>query len=189
MLLEDYLKDLIVRFRGISDSQEQRLRCFHRYEVQVEGWLKGELLYFLHEEKGAGRIMHFDREVSVGPTRKKVDLKIEIPTDSGTLEAWIELKHWLIGPQKGTHYNAQFYFRESGSVGIKPDAEKLSRITNGSKLLLILATKNPGVDDWSAGVSEFNSKFSPLHLKSLTSPSDYPDYYYLGFLEVTRPQA
>ena len=184
MVLEDDLKDLVVRFKEVLDSKEGHLNCFCKYGVQLEGWLKGELLYFLDNEKSAGRIAHFDREVSTGMERKKVDLKIKISTSSAALEAWIELKHWLIGYQRGTPYNAQFYFGDSSSVGIKPDAEKLSGISNGGKFLLILTTANPGINDWSTGVNKFNRKFSPLHLRSLTNPADFPNFYYLGLLEV-----
>jgi hypothetical protein len=57
-----------------------------------------------------------------------VDFKVRIPTSSGVLEVWIELKHWLIGRQQGKTYNAQFYFTDP-RVGIKPDAEKLCCIS------------------------------------------------------------
>ncbi|MBA7689106.1 hypothetical protein ES703_97601 [subsurface metagenome] len=186
MIFEDHIKDLIVRFKEVLDSKEKTLNCFCKYGVQLEGWLKGELLCFLDNEKGAGRIAHFDREVSVGMGRKKVDLKVKMSTSSSSLEAWIELKHWLIGYQKETLYNAQSYFGDPSSVGIKPDAEKLSEISNGSKFLLILTTANPGMNDWSTGVNKFNRKFSPLHLKSLTTPADFPSFYYLGLLEVAK---
>lgn len=186
MVFEDHFKDLIVRFKGVLDSREKTLNCFCKYEVQLEGWLKGELLCFLDNEKDAGRIAHFNREVSVGMGRKKVDLKVKMLTSLGGLEVWVELKHWLIGHQKETLYNAQFYFGDSSSVGIKPDVEKLSKISNGSKFLLILTTANPDMNDWSTGVNKFNRKFSPLHLKSLTTPADFPSFYYLGLLEVTK---
>lgn len=186
MILEDRLKELIVRFKEILDSKEEILRCFCKYGVQLEGWLKGELLYFLDKEKSVGRIAHFDREVLMGIGKKRVDIKLKMSTSSGALEAWIELKHWLIGHQKGTPYNAQFYFGDPSSVGIKPDAEKLSEISNSSKFLLILTTANPSVNDWSIGVNKFNKKFSPLHLRNLTDPADFPSFYYLGLLEVTK---
>jgi hypothetical protein len=90
----------------------------------------------------------------------------------------------LIGYQKGTSYNAQFYFGDPSSVGIKSDVEKLSGISNGGKILLILTTANPGNGDWSTGVNKFNRKFSPLRLRSLTNPADFPKFYHLGLLEV-----
>ncbi|MDO9098258.1 MAG: hypothetical protein Q7U60_09065, partial [Candidatus Methanoperedens sp.] len=159
------------------------LNCFCKYGVQLEGWLKGELLTFLDNEKNAGKIAHFDREVIVGLGRKKTDLKVRTNSNE---EAWIELKHWLIGSQRGTQYNAQFYFGDPSSVGIKPDVEKLSQLSNGTKYLLILTTANPSLNNWSTGVDKFNSKFSPLRLKSLTTPTDFPSFYYLGLLEIIR---
>lgn len=181
---EDHLKDLIVRFKGILNSKTGLLDCFCKYGVQLEGWLKGELLCFLDNEKATGKLASLDREVSLGVGRKKVDLMFKIQTSSGVLEAWIELKHWLIGYQKGSRYNAQFYFGDSSSVGIKPDVEKLSEISSGGKFILILTTANPGMDDWTTGVDKFNRKFSPLHLESLTNPAEFPSSYFLGLLKI-----
>ena len=55
----------------------------------------------------------------------------------------------------------------------------------GSKYMLILATANPGEQDWQAGITRFNTKFSPYYLTSLTKPSDFPQAYFLGLLRVT----
>lgn len=101
------------------------------------------------------------------------------------MTAWIELKHQLIGYQKETKYDAKFYFGDKSSVGIKPDVEKLAGISNGG-FLLILTTENPGINDWTTGVSKFNEKFYPLRIKSLTNPEDFPSFYYLGLLEVIQ---
>jgi len=184
MMPEDHLKDLIVRFKEILNSKTGLLDCFCKYGVQLEGWLKGELLCFLDNEKATGKLASLDREVSLGVGRKKVDLMVKIQTSSGALEAWIELKHWLIGYQKGSRYNAQFYFGDSSSVGIKPDVEKLSEISSGGKFILILTTANPGMDDWTTGVDKFNRKFSPLHLERLTNPAEFPSSYFLGLLKI-----
>ncbi len=184
MNAENYVKKMVSCFKEILDAHDKHLECFCQYGVQLEGWLKGELLCFLDNEKTAKKIVNFDREVQLGTRRQKVDFHLEIPTDATTLNAWIELKHWLIGYQKGTKYNALFYFGDASSVGIKPDVEKLIKITQGGKYLLILATANPGVDDWSNGVAKFNDKFSPLRLKSLTNPAEFPQSYFLSLLEV-----
>lgn len=183
---EEFPKDLVIRFKEVLKSKEDILECFCKYEVQLEGWLKGELLYFLHREKDAGRISHFDREVPMGMGRKRVDFKVGMAANSGGLEAWIELKHWLIGDQKGIPYNAQFYFGDPSSVGIKSDAEKLNAIADGSKFLLVLTTANCGISDWLAGVDKFNRKFSSFYLESLTSPFDFPSSFYLGLLKLTE---
>lgn len=185
MVLENQLKDLLFRFKKILDSKENILSCFCKYGIQSEGWLKGELLCFLDNEMAMGSLADFDREVSPpGMGRKKVDFKVRMSTSSGILGAWIELKHWLIGYQKGVKYGSQFYFGDTSSAGIKPDVEKLSEISNGGRFLVILTTKNPGKDDWLTGINNFNKKFSPLHVKNLTNTADFPTFYYLGLLKV-----
>lgn len=186
MTPEDHLKNLFVRFKEILNSKKELLDCLCKYEVQVEGWLKGELLCFLDNEKATGRLAGLDREVSLGVGRKKVDLMVKIQTSSGALEAWIELKHWLIGHQKKIRWKAQSYFGDSSLVGIKLDVEKLSEISRGGKFILILTTANPGMDDWTTGVDKFNRKFSPLHLESLTNPAEFPSSYFLGLLKISK---
>ena len=188
MTLEDQLRESVFRFKENLDAHEELLKCFCQHGVQLEGWLKGELLYFLHNEKSMGKIVDFDREVSLGKGREKVDFRVKMSTSSGVLDAWIELKYWLIGYQKGTRYGAVFYFGDPSSVGIKPDVEKLNRIPDGGKFVLVLAAANPEVQQWTSGIDKFNKKFSPLHLKSLTDPAEFPHSYFLGLLSLACRQ-
>ena len=160
------------------DTRQEILECFCAYGVQLEGWLKGELLYFLDIEKTAGRLNDFDREASFGQGRRRVDIKI---TEEDGLATWVELKHWLIGYQRGYKYDAGFYFRDPSSVGIKPDVEKLM-LAHGRKYLLTLMTANPGVEGWFGGLEVFNRKFAPLRVSPMTDPADYPAHYFLGLL-------
>jgi len=175
---ETQMIELVKRFQEVLDVRPGILECFCDHGVQLEGWLKGELLYFLDAEKAGGRLYDFDREVSFGQGRRKIDIKL---TGEDGLATWVELKHWLIGHQKGSKYNAGFYLRDPSSAGIKPDVEKL-RPTSGSKFVLILATANPGAKDWFSGVEAFNRKFTPLRISPLTDPADFQAQYFLGLL-------
>jgi hypothetical protein len=166
------------------NDHEELLKSFCRHGVQLEGWLKGELLYFLDNEKKQKVIIDFDREVALGKEIGKVDLRLTFSAPAGFVDAWTELKYWLIGHQRGSSYGASFYFGDPSSVGISIDAQKLLRIPNGLKYILVLAVANPGSDDWSSGVEKFNSKFSPLHLTSITDPENFPESYFLGLLNV-----
>ena len=100
---ETRMIELVERFREALDGRRDILDCFCNYGVQLEGWLKGELLYFLDAEKSGGRLYDFDREVSFGQGRRKIDIRI---TGANGLATWVELKHWLIGYQKGYKYDA-----------------------------------------------------------------------------------
>jgi hypothetical protein len=91
--------------------------------------------------------------------------------------------YWCIAVFK-CKSDAVGYFGDPTSVGIKPDVEKLSEIQKDVKFILVLATANPGVSDWSTGINKFNRKFSPLHLESLTDPSKFPDSFFLGLLKI-----
>lgn len=180
--------DWALRLKKSLDSRQRVLECFCKYGVQVEGWFKGEILCFLDDEKVCGRIASFDREVVIESSgkKKKVDLKMRIISYDVGAEVVIELKHWLIGYQKGTKYNANFYFRDPTSVGIRPDIESLSNVSGHDRFMLILCTANPSIEDWMSGVTEFNRKFNPLHIESLNSPAEFPSFYFLGCLKVSR---
>lgn len=183
--MENDLRLLISDFKNTLNGHEELLKCFCKYGVQLEGWLKGELLYCLDNEKKQKAIIDFDREVALGKEIGKVDLRITLPSASGFVDVWVELKYWLIGYQRGTPYNASSYFGDPSSVGISVDAGKLSRIPRGLKYILVLAVANPGSDDWTTGVEKFNTKFSPLRVASITSPEDFPQSCFLGLLRVT----
>jgi hypothetical protein len=181
---DNEMLDLVLRFQNVLNNREGILVCFCDQGVQLEGWLKGELLYFLTQEKADGRISSFDREARFDGNRGRVDIRIDVETNEVATNAWVELKHWLIGYQRGTRWGARDYFGDASSVGIKPDAQKLIAISSGKRYILVMTTSNPGTDHWSAGVELFNQKFHPLRVETMANPEDFPHYYFLGLLKV-----
>jgi hypothetical protein len=178
---------LVSRFAEYLRRSERQLQCFHEYELQVEGWFKGELLCFLDQEKPAGHLLDFELErlVHVGDGRRGMRVDVVLQFDNKSL-SWVELKHWHIGTQNRTYYGCDWYFRN----GVEPEVEKLLTIPeDGDKFMLVLLTKNPGPEEWDAGVRDFNTRFSPLSVCSLTNPSDYPDFFFLGLLRVCPKEA
>ena len=185
MNTDDFMTQLVVRFSRQLQRQQGKLRCFHQQGVQLEGWLKGELLYFLDGEKANGRIWDFDREVRIDleGRRKRIDLLVFPKSQHKSSACWIETKHWLL-EQKGDVYRPIFYFSDKSSVGIWPDADALRQIPEGSKFILTLMTANPGPNDWAKGVEKFNEKFGPLSLRNLTHPSQFPISFHIGLLRL-----
>ena len=171
--------EIVNGFKKVLELRKNVLQCLCNYGVQTEGWLKAELLYFLDTLKASGDLRDFDREVEFGQGGKKIDIKL---TDTNDEDAWVELKHWLIGDQRGRRFGASFYFKDN-EKGIKSDVEKLKQIS-GNKYLIILTTANPGTDAWFEGVKQFNDKFAPLNVTPLTEPKDYPMHYFSGLLSV-----
>ena len=184
MSSDSQIMDLVSSFRNAMEAHEEHLKCFCAHGVQLEGWLKGEFIHFLDQHKSMAKIVGFDREERAGKGRKKVDFRLEFLGEMGTRHAWLEIKHWLIGYQKGCKYDALFYFSDPSSVGIAPDIKKLANIQDDDKYLLVLATANPGENEWFKGVDKFNQKFAPLSLKPVTKPKDFPSYYFLGLLKI-----
>jgi len=98
---------------------------------------------------------------------------------------WVELKHWLIGHQRGVRWSPSSYFGDPTSVGISPDVEKLKALdASGERGLLILMTANPDPQAWRDGLDKFHAKFAPRMLRSHSDPTDFPTSYFLGLLEV-----
>lgn len=173
------MQHLLEHLRAQFDPLDDRMRSFARHGVQLEGWFKGELLVALDSLKAAGVIKKFDREV------KRPEGRIDLVIDSPGLH-WVELKHWLIGSQRGTTYGPGFYFGDPSSVGIVKDVDKLLRIPpQVGRWLLLLLTANPGRAAWNSGLAAFNNKFAPRHLDSCTDPSEFPSSYFLGLLRVS----
>ena len=173
--MQDIMPAIKRHFDGLTD----RLSCFRDLEIQTEGWLKGELLFALSRLQSEGLLQDLDREVRLDA--KRIDVAFR---RAGT-QHYIELKHWLIGLQRGFSYNSNFYFSDSTSVGLVPDVDKLRRTPDdGARWILILHTSNPGPEQWTAGIAKFNEKFAPRTLAACSAPTEFPDTYFLGLLRV-----
>jgi len=173
-----HMERLVPHLRDHFDPLQDRLLCFAKYGVQTEGWFKGEMLFFLDKLVERGIVTTFDREV------RRETVLVDLQVRLNQLH-WLELKHWLIGKQKGTTYGASFYFRDRSSVGIIRDVSKLLACPAGDpRWLLILASANPGVEAWRRGVEGFNDKFKPIRVTSHTDPGEFPTSYFLGLLSV-----
>lgn len=174
--------ELLPAMKQYFDRMQNRFSCFCHLGFQSEGWFKGELLTFFSELQQGAVIQELNREVTVGTNR--VDIRIRL----NETYHWIELKHWLIGKQKGTHYNPGFYFGDPTSVGITKDIDKLCTLM-GCRWMLILLTANPGRDEWLSGVEKFNRKFAPRQLESRTQPDRFPSAYFLGLLDCSLTES
>jgi hypothetical protein len=174
------MERLIPHLRTHFDALQDRLLCFTKHGVQTEGWFKGELLVLLETLVQKKVVESFDREVR--QTGALIDLLVV-----SDRRHWVELKHWLIGTQKGTAYGPSFYFRDSSSVGIVRDARKLlSCPAEDQHWLLILAAANPGVELWRKGIQGFNEKFYPIRLETRTDPAEFPSSDFLGLLHIDQ---
>jgi hypothetical protein len=186
----DYMMDVVARLRMVLDAHDRHMRLFDLHAIQVEGWLKGELLHFFDAEKTNGKLHNYwsesPPEYQTGPSQKRIDYELELLDGTTMTKVWIELKHFQIGYQKEECWKATDYF-VSKSYGIHGDVAKLREVVVGDKYILVLATKNPGRDDWLRGVNKFNEKFSPFHIQSHKDPSNFPATYFLGLLEVASP--
>lgn len=166
---------LLLEFKKHFTGLRDRLECFYRREVQVEGWLKGEILFLLDRLQQAEKIIGFDREVRSRLGRKTIDIAIDL--ESG--RHWVELKHWLIGRQKGVSWRVPAYI-----TGLEEEFRKYEAV--GAKdrgWVLVLCIASPGPEQWNESIKQFNKEYRPWKLVARTAPSDYPRLYFLGLLQ------
>ena len=107
MNTDNNIKKIVLELKKHFDDKNGIFTCFCTQGVQIEGWLKGELLYFLSQLKETGKINDFDREVKSPVSNQKIDFKLELKTNNNIEIIWLELKHWLIGYQKVKFFKCQ----------------------------------------------------------------------------------
>jgi hypothetical protein len=162
-------------FRNHLKGKQKQMSCFYKYEFQNEGWLKGEFIFLLDKMKADGRILDFERE-SIAIGRKKIDLTVDL----GDGRHFIELKHWLIGKQKNQVWGPNSYFSE-----LENELYKFKAIKAGEKgWICALCTKNPDAEKFNSAMERFNGENSPCKLYAEDSPTDYPETYYFGVINV-----
>ena len=123
-------------YNELINSKKEYLQLFSKLQIQIEGWFRGELMNYFD---GPDHNMTTEnREVLLNDEeRKKADLKIEFDKTS----YWLELKHLLVGYQKGNkkpedkqagnNFSLNFYFY-SGTY-ITNDIEKLENVSKSSQ--------------------------------------------------------
>ena len=55
----DYMMDVVTRFRMVLDAHSEHMKLFDRHAIQVEGWLKGEVLHFFEAERTNGKLHNY----------------------------------------------------------------------------------------------------------------------------------
>ncbi len=171
------MQNILIKMKEHFDSLQDRLACFCKYGVQVEGWFKGELITLLDIGYTERWISNFDREVKCS-SGKKIDITLATKPN---VVYWIEIKHW-IGKQKGKIYDPKFYFADK-YVGILKDVDKLRELSS-NKWIFVFITPNPGIAAWNEGIEIFNNKYSPRHLVSHSNFGEFSETYFMGVLEI-----
>ena len=177
------IDDVVEGMRTVMQQHVNYVQAFHRAESQIEGWFKGEMILLLEGMKRTGNITGFAhlREHPVPGGKQKYDFVISA---EGATNA-VEIKAWLIGKQKGTTYDARWYFTDRAVSKLHGEAEKLLPWDKGRKFILAYCYRRPEVDDWRLGVKAFTNAFPSYGLQALNEPPDgYPQDFFIGKLEV-----
>ena len=103
------------------ESYREKFKLISDLQMQVEGWFKTEFLYYLKGKKMDIGVENRECKVSE-EIRRKTDIRIPLKN----YNCYVELKHIILGEQKGSRYNLKFYFYEK--TYISNDIEKLQNI-------------------------------------------------------------
>ena len=130
--------DIIEFYKILINNKKEYLQLFSKLQIQIEGWFRGELMNYFTNCNYKMTTKNREFPINEGD-RKKVDLKIGDSYESESY--WIELKHLLIGNQKGNkksdgerkgnNFSLNFYFY-SGTY-ITNDIEKLENVSKSSQ--------------------------------------------------------
>lgn len=165
-----------------DQSQLARLKIFNVQGIQVEGWMKGEMLYVFAQLKDRGIIEKYDREVCIKQkSRKKCDLQITMESK----KYWIELKNWVL-MQKGLRYTPKWYFSQKDYL--YNDFIKLRDIPEtDEKWFAVIYSGKPSDNEWAEGMDIFSQRFN-LEAIPIAFPRDYPEEYYLALMQFNSLQ-
>ena len=195
--------DIIEFYKILINNKKEYLQLFSKLQIQIEGWFRGELMnYFKNCDY---KMTTKNREVPINEgDRKKVDLKIGDSNESESY--WIELKHLLVGnqkgnkksdgEQKGNNFSLNFYFY-SGTY-ITNDIEKLENLSKSSQetaykyVLSFVSTNYPEdkkdkieskevFEDQIKKILNNNRKDGPLTKKARLISSDFNNDCNFGY--------
>lgn len=161
--------------RFSASANQVRIRTFSQYDVRVEGWFKGELLYLLHRLKRQHIINDFQREVPVNPAnrRRRVDFQVKL----GRRTHLCELKAMCISQEQQTPRNLNFYFRDD-QVGIIKDFRKLDAMNRRNMWVLAFVYPKPSVEVWQAAIGRIPDEF--IHWHCVSALEDYPPCFFIS---------
>ena len=160
-----------------------RINAFVRFNRQVEGWFKGELLMIAADMVRNGLVADFTPDCRMG-SASKVNIDLRFMLTNGRA-VWIELKHWYIGryPSGGV-WNATTYCTQTTSAAPSNFLAKLPAEWPDPTYLLAVATPKPNEADWQMGVQRLKARQPHRRFGALTKPSDFPSEYFLALLRV-----
>jgi len=87
---------VVDELQAACNRGKSRISAFIKYNRQVEGWFKGELLKIAADLERRNLIESFHPDLALNPKKGKsnFDLAYQLPRGP---RVWIELKHWYLG--------------------------------------------------------------------------------------------
>ena len=188
-------KSLIERFYSSLKEVNKRdyLMLFSDLQIQIEGWLRGELMNFLRNNNIDITVKNRESRIN-DRTHKKADFKLEFTNEI----YWIELKHLLVGYQLDSSFPLKFYFNDG--TYIDNDIKKLQDVDHSDKRQYLyslafistnypynksknsndnkIASKQDLKDKYCSVIKSKNEIKDKVSLESL----DYDDTLHFGYL-------
>src|SRR5262249_50728771 len=145
-----------------------------RWNRQVEGWFKGELLKISANMADNGEVKEFrpDCRINNGGGKQNIDLYFD--TDFGE-SVWIELKHWFLGRyENGANWSVTTYCTQSTSGTPNNFIKKLPVGWRAPTYLLIVMTPAPKLDEWRGALRKLQNQHRDWTIRALTACDEFP---------------
>ncbi len=163
---------------------KSRIQSFIKYNRQVEGWFKGELLKIAADLEKNGNILQFYPDLCIDSSTSKRNIDLVYDLEGGA-RVWIELKHWYLGKYPGgANWSAKSYFTQQTSATPYNVISKIPPDWADPLYMLIVTTPRPKIDDWQSGLAQLKVNYPDRPIACLTKLSDYPEDYYLALLRL-----
>jgi hypothetical protein len=175
---------VVEQLKSHCHAGTERINAFIRWNRQVEGWFKGELLTIAAKLIDIGAVKEFRPDCRIDTNNGKQNIDLYFVTDLGE-PVWIELKHWYLGRyERGANWSATTYCTQSTSGTPNNFIRKLPVDWRYPTYLLIAMTPAPKLDDWSRALCKLQHRHCDRTIRALTTCRDFPPAYYLALLEM-----
>lgn len=159
----------------LNADRLRKIEAFTHAQRQVEGWFKGELIWFL-----TGGANVWEAEVPFPhDRRKRCDFMVDV---EGT-PVYLELKALYHGQQRSARFGLGIYLYKD-TVGIWGDVLKLSRLRVGLGYSLLFIYPRPDPKSWSRQIEQYKQRIEPIRLREASQVSEYPPELYICKLEI-----
>jgi len=164
-----------------TPASMSRIVAISEAEVQVEGWLKGELIWLFGQLKDGGVIENWRCECRIEKSSKKrLDFKLALDGKDAALEVKTAIRQ-----QKGISYDLRWYAQQNSGF-FPPDIRKLAAYPAAHRYLLVFAYPACPTSEWDEVVGELGRRVPEASVNIAKIYDSAEREISIGWLDVKR---